>query len=122
MEVFVDSYDWTAVPMVYGMSQGAAYEKLGTDPAISTSNYILNMSHYEKGDWCDTWDGLYWRMVEKHRDIFEKDAEFKKIVKQLDRLNKNRRRVIGYRAEDFLKQRTVMKAESQPEGNQDSDS
>jgi len=107
MEMFVDSYDWAVVPIVYGISQGAAYTALDTIPAISSSNFILSMSHYEKGVWSDVWDGLYWRAIEKHRDKFEKDPDMKMAVTQLDKISSNRRRVIGYRAEDFLKQKTA---------------
>lgn len=106
MEMFIDSYDWAVVPRVYGVSQGAAFTQLGTTPAISSSNFILNMSHYEKGVWSDVWDGLYWRGIEKHRDKFASHPDFKMAVSQLDKISPNRRRIIGYRAEDFLKEKT----------------
>ena len=66
------------------------------------------MSHYEKGEWSDVWDGLYWRCIEKNRERFTKNPAMSKVVKQLDRLNKNRQRIIGYRADDFLKAKTVI--------------
>jgi len=108
MEMFIDSYDWITVPNVYGVSQGAAFDTLGTPPSISSSNFIMSMSHYKKGEWSDTWDGLYWRAIDKHRLKFEKTDELGRAVKQLDRMNKNRRRIIGYRAEDFLRQKTTL--------------
>lgn len=105
-EMFLDTYDWNAVPEVYGLSQGAAFDARGMGPLISSSNYILNMSHYEKGEWCNIWDGLYWRAVEKHAEKFAKHPTLKIAVKQHARIDANRRRIMGYRAEDFLKTKT----------------
>lgn len=106
MEMFIDAYDWVMVPNVYGMSQYADGGSMTTKPYISSSNYILSMSHYQKGDWCDVWDGLYWNFIEKHRDEFARNPRMRMMVQQLDRLQENRRRIISYRAQDFLNQKT----------------
>jgi deoxyribodipyrimidine photolyase-related protein len=108
MEMFIDAYDWVMVPNVYGMSQYADGGSMTTKPYMSSSNYILNMSHYERGDWCDVWDGLYWRFVDKHRDLLAKNPRMSMMVRQHDRLSESRRRIIGYRAEDFLNTKTVL--------------
>ncbi len=55
MELFIDSYDWVMVPNVYGMSQYADGGLMTTKPYISGSNYILKMSDYSKGPWCEIW-------------------------------------------------------------------
>lgn len=107
-EMFVDSYDWVVVPNVYVMSQFADGGSLINKPYISTSNYILKMSHYEQEDWCDVWDGLYWRFIEKNKDRFEKNPNMKKTVATLEKMSENRKRVISYRAEDFLKSKTAL--------------
>ncbi len=107
MEMFIDSYDWFSVSQVYGISQGASFNTTGIGPSISSSNFILSMSHYEKGVWCDIWDGLYWRAIEKHQDKLKDHPNYKMAVKQLGRMNADRRRIIGYRAEDFLAQKTT---------------
>lgn len=70
MEHFVDAYDWVMVPNVYGMSQYADGGVIVTKPYISSSNYILKMSNYPKGEWTDIWDGLFWRFMKKHRTLF----------------------------------------------------
>ena len=103
MEMFVDSYDWTIVPNVYSIGEGGA----GVKPNVSSSNYILSMSHYDKDLWCDVWDGLYWGFVEKNRDVFAKNQHTRLMVQQLDKLQDNRKRIISYRAEDFLREKTV---------------
>lgn len=106
MEMFVDSYDWITATNVYGVSQWSDISDLVLKPYISSSNYILKMSHYEKDDWCDIWDGLYYRFLDKNRERFAKNSSMKLAIHQLDKMSEQRRRVIFYRAEDFLKAKT----------------
>lgn len=108
MEMYIDAYDWVMVPNVYGMSQYSDGGSMVTKPYVSSSNYILKMSHYEKGDWCDVWDGLYWRFIEKNRERFAKNPRMSMMVSQYDKLNENRKRIISYRAEDFLRDKTAL--------------
>ena len=68
MELFIDAYDWVMVPNVFGMSQFADGGLMSTKPYISGSNYILKMSNYQKSDWVEIWDGLFWRFL-KHASI-----------------------------------------------------
>jgi deoxyribodipyrimidine photolyase-related protein len=105
-ELSIDGFDWVMVPNVYGMSQFADGGSVITKPYVSSSNYLLKMSHYEKGDWTDIWDGLYWRFIEKHKSRFADNPRMRMIVSQLDKLDADRKRIITYRAEDFLKQHT----------------
>lgn len=70
MGYFVDSYDWVMVPNVYGMSQYADGGTIVTKPYVSSSNYIIKMSNYPKGEWTEIWDGLFWRFLQKHRPLF----------------------------------------------------
>ncbi len=114
MEMCVDAYDWVMVPNVYGMSQYADGGSMVTKPYISSSNYVLSMSHYERGDWSDVWDGLYWGFVEENRELFAKNPRMKMTVLQLDRLSQDRKRIIGYRAEDFLKTKTLQATMEKP--------
>ena len=58
MELHIDAYDWVMVPNVYGMSQFSDGGLMSTKPYISGSNYILKMSDYKKGGWCEIWDAL----------------------------------------------------------------
>ena len=106
MEMYIDAYDWVMVPNVYGMSQYADGGSMTTKPYVSGSNYIRTMSFYEKGEWCDAWDGLYWRFIEKNRDRFAKNPRMKVVVQQLDHLDEGRRRILQYRSDDFLMKKT----------------
>ena len=69
------------VPNVYGMSQFADGGLMSTKPYISSSNYIFKMSDYKKGDWCDTWDGLFWHLW-INKEVFKK-SEIKNACKTL---------------------------------------
>ena len=60
MEMYVDSADWVMVPNVYGMGTYADGGIFATKPYICGSSYMLRMSNYKKGEWCDEVDGLYW--------------------------------------------------------------
>lgn len=70
MGFFVDAYDWVMVPNIYGMSQFADAGLMTTKPYVSGSNYILKMSDYKKGAWSEIWDGLFWRFLVKHNELF----------------------------------------------------
>lgn len=102
MEMFIDSYDWVMVPNVYGMSQHADGGLITTKPYISSSNYIRKMSDFPAGDWCEIWDGLYWRFIHKHRDFFEKNPRMKVMTNQLDRMGKDRLNQLLAVADRFL--------------------
>ena len=70
MELFIDSYDWVMVPNIYGMSQFSDGGLMATKPYISGSNYILKMSNFKKGEWCDIWDSLYWNFIKRNENFF----------------------------------------------------
>lgn len=71
MEMYIDSYDWVMVPNVYGMSQYAD-PSMTTKPYITSSQYVLKMSNYKKGPWCQVWDGLFWTFMKKHESKLHK--------------------------------------------------
>ncbi len=86
MEMYIDSYDWVMVPNVYGMSQFADGGKIVTKPYVSGSSYILKMSNYKKSkdsEWQETWDGLFWRFLDKHQDFLKKNARMGMLINQL---------------------------------------
>lgn len=90
MELFIDAYDWVMVPNVYGMSQYADGGLITTKPYISSSAYIMKMSDFERGAWCDTWDALFWRFVHKHREFFGHNVRTRMMAAQLDRMPSER--------------------------------
>lgn len=102
MELFIDAYDWVMVPNVYGMSQFADGGLFATKPYISGSNYIMKMSNYKKGDWQDTWDGLFWNFMDKQRDFFKGNPRLGMLLGNFDRMNPETRETHLKNAEAFL--------------------
>ncbi len=91
MELFIDAYDWVMVPNIYGMSQFADGGLTSTKPYISSSNYLIKMSDYPKGDWQKTWDGLYWQFIANHRDFFEKNPRLGMMVRVWDKMDETKK-------------------------------
>ena len=85
MELFIDAYDWVMVPNVYGMSQFADGGLITTKPYLSGSAYILKMSNFPRGDWCTIWDALFWRFIDRHREVFSRNPRMSMMVIQCDR-------------------------------------
>ena len=88
--------------MFTGCLQFADGGIFATKPYISSSRYILAMSNYRKDDWCDIWDGLCWRFISTHREVFLKNARSTMIVHMLDRINKEGLAYLNARANDYL--------------------
>jgi len=107
MEMYVDSSEWVMGPNVYGMGLFSDGGIFATKPYICGSNYLLKMSDYRKGPWCDTVDGLYWRFIDRHRDFFAGNPRLALMPKALDRLVSARRKHIFAAAEDFLDEFTA---------------
>jgi deoxyribodipyrimidine photolyase-related protein len=102
MEMFIDAYDWVMVPNVFGMSQFADGGLIMTKPYVSSSHYLLKMSDYPAGPWCEVWDGLFWRFIQKHQDYFQKNPRLKPMVRILSRMSQERLRDLLHIAEGFL--------------------
>lgn len=72
MEFSCDSYEWVmhqnVLDMVFFVTGGATMRR----PYVSSSNYILKMSNYPKGDWADEWDQLYRAFLKRHKQKLHK--------------------------------------------------
>lgn len=106
-ELFVDSSDWVMVPNVYGMGQFADGGTFATKPYISGSNYILKMSNIKKGEWCEIWDGLYWRFIDRNREFFQSNYRMSLMTGMLDRMDDKRKSRIFRKADDFIRHVTL---------------
>jgi len=102
MELFIDAYEWVMVPNVYGMSQYADGGRITTKPYISSSNYIRKMSDFARGDWCDIWDGLFWRFISRHKGVFAANPRMRVMAVQLDRMDRGRLKTHVKTADQFL--------------------
>ena len=106
MEMYVDSSDWVMVPNVFGMATYSDGGLMSTKPYTCGSNYILKMSNYRRGDWCDTLDGLYWRFIEKHIDFYKSNPRLSFIHKTLERMSSERKLHIFEKAKLFIENNT----------------
>jgi len=102
MEMYIDSADWVMGPNVFGMALFSDGGLFATKPYICGSNYLLRMSDYRKGGWCEVVDGLYWRFIDRHRGYFASNPRLALMPKALDRIDDARRTRIFAAAEDFL--------------------
>lgn len=103
MEMFVDSYDWVMVPNVYAMSQHADGGAITTKPYFSGSSYVRKMSHYKQGEWCKSWDGLYWRWIWNHVDELAKNPRWAMMCSMAKKMDDAKRDGHLKQAEAFLR-------------------
>ena len=98
----VDSSDWVMVPNVYGMGTFADGGVFSTKPYICGSSYILRMSNFSKGPWCQVVDGLYWKFMEDNIDFFRSNPRLSIIPRSLDKMNPERKKKIFKEANNFF--------------------
>ncbi len=106
MEMFVDSSDWVMVPNVYGMGTFADGGIFATKPYSCGSNYILKMSNYKRGDWCEIVDGLYWKFMSDNLSFFKSNHRLSILVRSLDKMNKVKKDIIFQKATKFIESKT----------------
>jgi deoxyribodipyrimidine photolyase-related protein len=102
MQMFVDSSDWVMGPNVYGMGLRSDGGIFSTKPYVCGSSYLLKMSDYYKGDWCEVADGLYWRFIDKQRAFFESNPRMAVMTKSLDKMDPDRKHRIFTKAGQFI--------------------
>lgn len=102
MELFVDAYDWVMVPNVYGMSQFADGGLMATKPYICGSNYVLKMSDFRKGPWCEIWDALFWRFIHRHAASLQRNPRLALLVRNFAQRTAAERQHLLQRADDYL--------------------
>ena len=106
MEMNADSSDWVMGPNVFGMGQFSDGGIFATKPYICGSNYYLKMSNFKKGDWCHTVDGLYWRFIDKHKVFYKKNPRMAVMVKNLQKMDPARKKMIFAQANQFIEKST----------------
>ncbi len=102
MTLFIDAYDWVMVPNVYGMSQYADGGLMTTKPYLCGSAYILKMSNFRRGEWCEIWDGLYWRFVNIHRDMLLKNPRTSMSVRMFDKMSETKKAALKTVADRYI--------------------
>ncbi len=101
MEMYLDSYEWVMGPNVYGMGQFSDGGIFATKPYISGSNYILKMSSYPRGEWCEVWDGLYWSFIDRNNDFFAQNPRLSMMAHLSKKMDARKRERIFQLADNF---------------------
>lgn len=102
MELFVDAYDWVMVPNVYGMSQFADGGLMATKPYICGSNYVLKMSNFPRGEWCEIWDALFWRFIHRHAARLRSNPRLALLVRNFTQRTQAEQTRLLARADEYL--------------------
>ena len=92
MTMFIDAYDWSMVPNVYGMSQFADGGLIMKTPQFFPASEVIKISNYDCADWCDTWDGLFWRFIDRHRVLFSRNEVLSKYTTKLAQMTQDDRK------------------------------
>ena len=103
MEMFVDSSDWVMVPNVFSMGTFSDGGIFATKPYICGSNYILKMSNFKKGEWCDIVDGLYWSFIERNISEIKKNYRMSMMANAYKKISEERKKTIFTKANKFIK-------------------
>ena len=107
MEMFIDSSEWVMVPNVYGMGTFSDGGIFSTKPYLCGSNYILKMSNYKKGEWCEVLDGLYWKFINDNINYFQSNPRLSIMKNALTKISEERKKLIFAKASNFIKNKTV---------------
>jgi deoxyribodipyrimidine photolyase-related protein len=102
MEMYIDAYDWVMVPNVYSMTLYADGGLLTTKPYIASSNYILKMSDFKKGDWSPIFDALFWNFVGKHFDKLQNEGRLGFIGVQYNKMPETKKQNYTKIAKEYL--------------------
>lgn len=106
MSMYVDSSDWVMAANVFGMGLMSDGGIFATKPYVSGSNYILKMSSYPRGPWCELWNALYWRFIGRHKDSFIKNPRMAMMVRQYEKQPDEKRQLHEKLAREFLDKST----------------
>ncbi|KAJ3319695.1 hypothetical protein HDV06_006111 [Boothiomyces sp. JEL0866] len=64
--VCMDAYPWVMYSNIAAM--GYYDTRFMQKPYLTASAYLLKMSNYEKGPWCDVWNALFYRFLHVHKN------------------------------------------------------
>ena len=79
-----------------------AKEPIVTGKIIFLGNSITEMGNWKKGPWQEIWDGLFWRFMHVHRDLFLQNPRLGMLIKTFDKMPDDKRSKHLTIAEKFL--------------------
>ena len=87
IEFSCDSYEWVmyqnVLDMAFCVTGGRSNGGTTQKPYISSSNYIIKMSNYKKGEWSEDWDNLYHTFLKKHNKKLQPFKYYFRSLKSL---------------------------------------
>lgn len=106
MELFIDSSDWVMGPNVYGMGLMSDGGIFATKPYICGSNYWIKMGRFQKADWCQEVDGLYWRFVREKTPLLKRNPRLSMMVKSYEKMDAIKKQSLETAAQAFINRNT----------------
>lgn len=64
--VSLDAYEWVMVSNICMMGYFMKSPKFMRRSYVSSSNYLVKMSNYKRGEWCKKWDEMYRKYIAKY--------------------------------------------------------
>lgn len=68
MEFSVDSYDWVMIGNVYSMALWCDGGLSMRKPYISGDGYIMKMGNFERGEWNDIWNAVFYHFIVRNKE------------------------------------------------------
>ena len=107
LEFAVDASVWL---MIFNTLDMIAYSTGGlttSKPYCSGSNYLIKMSNYPKGPWCDIWDALYYEFWRKHYKKLKGVRQAQFAIGNLSRKSLEEKKHMKKIALQFIKKTTT---------------
>jgi deoxyribodipyrimidine photolyase-related protein len=122
LAVYVDAVEWVELPNTLGMSQHADGGLMASKPYIATGKYIQRMSNYCSGCAYDPAEStgpaacpfttLYWDFLLQHEPAMRMNQRMSMQVRNLTRLDENKRAVIRAQAAQLRSQHAAAPSSS----------
>ena len=102
MEFSCDSYDWVMICNVYSMGLWSDKGIAMTKPYISTDNYIVKMSDFEKGEWNNIWKSLFYNFIKDNKKIIQ-NTIYNRNLNYLNKMDKSKQKDLLIIGKNFIK-------------------
>lgn len=109
MEWTIDAYECVMVPNVFCMSQFADGGLIMTRPYFSSSNYIIKMSNYRKGNWSKIFDNIYYNFISNHVEYLQKNYSTSRQVSHWKKKSESQQKQIIDDYNNYIKNITSFK-------------
>ncbi|KAJ3256133.1 hypothetical protein HK103_005702 [Boothiomyces macroporosus] len=99
--VCMDAYPWVMYSNIAAM--GYYDTRFMQKPYLTASAYLLKMSDYEKGPWCDIWNALFYRFLHAHKGDLKGGASvYLRNLAHFEKKNEMEQSKILKTAENFI--------------------